>query len=248
VFLRTIRCHIVCISLNVILEFLTYTNELTIAAPIVRTEGNRVFATSRDVAAYFEKRHDHVLRDIDELLRMDPEASPIFGEGYYTLPATGQQKHRMFEMDRDGFTLLAMGFTGPKALKFKLAYIKAFNEALKRLKGGDRNLRDLPPSPVSRQPVWFDVCSFSVHVEGLSMHDEKKLNPAPADDVMTALMFALRFNGKKRVHYGDEFMAKLMAQHLVAHMDQAGFVIMKKPPATCHDNPGHKWPAKIGTP
>lgn len=47
------------------------------------------------------------------------EGVPNFAQGYDTLPATGPQQHRMFEMDRDGFTLLAMGFTGLKALKFK---------------------------------------------------------------------------------------------------------------------------------
>lgn len=43
-------------------------NELTITTPIVHIEGRRVFATSRDVATYFEKEHKHVLRDIDKLI------------------------------------------------------------------------------------------------------------------------------------------------------------------------------------
>lgn len=106
-------------------------NIIPFKTPIVHTEGNRVFATSRDVAEFFEKEHRHVLRDIDLLVA---QGVPNFGQGYYTLPATGSQQHRFFDMDRDGFSLLAMGFTGPKALKFKLAYIKAFNEAIERLK------------------------------------------------------------------------------------------------------------------
>ncbi len=89
-----------------------------------------MFATSRDVAEYFEKQHKHVLDSIDELIE---QGVPNFRLTPYVNAQNGQT-YRCFEMDRDGFTLLAMGFTGPKALKFKLAYIAAFNEAIERLK------------------------------------------------------------------------------------------------------------------
>lgn len=96
--------------------------------PIVFARAGEVFANSRDVAAYFGKQHGHVLRDIDNLIKAEPRLGVSnFGEGSFTLPTTGDQQHRMFEMNRDGFTLLAMGFTGAKALKWKLAYIQAFN-------------------------------------------------------------------------------------------------------------------------
>lgn len=95
--------------------------------PIVFTRDGEVFANSRDVAAYFSKQHAHVLRDIDALLKSAPELGlSNFGEGYYTLPATGSQQHRAFDMDRQGFELLAMGFTGNKALRWKIAYVRAF--------------------------------------------------------------------------------------------------------------------------
>jgi|WetSurMetagenome_2_1015567.scaffolds.fasta_scaffold00090_58 Rha family phage regulatory protein len=84
-------------------------------------------ADSRDVAARFEKQHAHVLRAIDNIVAQDPEALSNFGEGYYTLHSTGAQQHRLCTMDRDGFTLLAMGFTGAEAAKWKRAYIQAFN-------------------------------------------------------------------------------------------------------------------------
>lgn len=104
-----------------------------------------MFATSRDVAEYFEKNHRDVLRCIDDLVQ---EGVLNFEQGHYTLETTGSQQHRFFEMDRDGFTLLAMGFNGPKALKFKLAYIAAFNEAIERLKEFEAKALLLPiPSP-----------------------------------------------------------------------------------------------------
>jgi len=96
------------------------------STPLVFMRAGAVFANSRDVAAFFGKQHGHVLRDIDVLIA---SAGPLssFGEGWFTLASTGEQRHRCFDMDRDGFTLLAMGFTGAKALKWKLAYIEAFN-------------------------------------------------------------------------------------------------------------------------
>jgi hypothetical protein len=76
------------------------------------------------------------------------------------------------------------------------------------------------------------------------MTDMKDLRPATQDELVQTLSHALRYGGKKRVHYADEMMASLMAQHLAAYLDQSLFVVMKKPPLKGNDNPGHKWPAK----
>ncbi len=76
------------------------------------------------------------------------------------------------------------------------------------------------------------------------MPDEKPLRPATKDETIDTLSFALRFNGKKRTHSADEFMATLMAKHLAEHLELAGYVIMKKPPAGPHDNPGLWYPEK----
>ncbi len=70
-------------------------------------------ADSRDVAAYFGKNHFHVLRDIDNLLiELGEGGLSNFGETPYVDPQNGQT-YRRFDMDRDGFTLLAMGFRTP---------------------------------------------------------------------------------------------------------------------------------------
>lgn len=82
--------------------------------------------TSLAVSEFFWKAHRGVLRDIDVLIAQSG-GMHNFVQGYYTRPETGPQQHRMFEMDRDGFTILAMGFTGAEALKFKLKYIAEFN-------------------------------------------------------------------------------------------------------------------------
>ena len=58
------------------------------------------------------------------------------------------------------------------------------------------------------------------------------LTPATPDDLASALAFALRFEGRKRVHNADEIMAEIVARRLVAHLERAGFVLMKRPPET----------------
>lgn len=83
--------------------------------PVVIVKDGEVFTNSRDVAAFFDKEHRGVLRDIDNLLKSEPDLGlHNFVQGSYTLPGTGSQQHRCFDMNRDGFTLLAMGFTGAR--------------------------------------------------------------------------------------------------------------------------------------
>ena len=96
--------------------------------PIVHNRGGRVVASSRDVADFFGKRHDNVLRDVDNLLKdLAPQnRGALFSEAS-DFDEGANRVVRRFEMTRDGFSLLAMGFTGQKALQFKLAYIDAFN-------------------------------------------------------------------------------------------------------------------------
>lgn len=88
--------------------------------------------SSRDVAEIFEKRHDNVLRDIhinlEGLLKSEEsEFSHLnFKESAYR-NAQGK-KQPEFLLTKDGFTLLTMGYTGPKAMRFKVSYINRFNE------------------------------------------------------------------------------------------------------------------------
>ena len=94
--------------------------------PMVHAKDGEVFANSRDVAAFFGKEHRNVIRDIDNLIAQEAQLGLLnFEQTPYIEPSNGQT-YRSFDMDRDGFTLLAMGFTGSKALKWKMRYIEAF--------------------------------------------------------------------------------------------------------------------------
>lgn len=94
--------------------------------PIVFTKDGEVFANSRDVAAFFQKQVSHVHEAIRNLIQQEPALGRTNFRPFKTNDLTGESV-RHYDMDRDGFTLLAMGFTGGKALRWKLRYIEAFN-------------------------------------------------------------------------------------------------------------------------
>lgn len=92
--------------------------------------------TSRDVAEVFGKRHDHVVRDIEKIISQlgSPQNwGSLFIKSEY-IDSQNKQKYTEYLLTRDGFSLLAMGFTGEKALQWKLEYIRVFNEMEKELK------------------------------------------------------------------------------------------------------------------
>lgn len=97
-------------------------------ADIVFEKDGVPMADSRKVAEVFGKEHRNVLRAVDKLLPDLGEWGPLnFEQGVFYTPVTGDQGYRHFVMTRDGFSLLAMGFTGKRALEFKLGFIQAFN-------------------------------------------------------------------------------------------------------------------------
>ena len=99
-----------------------------------------IFVDSKDtarvdslfVAKFFDKKHSHVLRDIENLDCSDDFRQSNFGLTSYK-DSQGKKQPR-YAMTRDGFTFLAMGYRGEKAAKFKELYIKRFNEMEKFIK------------------------------------------------------------------------------------------------------------------
>lgn len=114
---------------------------------LVYSKGAVALTNSILVANKFGKEHKHVLDAIRNLLKGCAENSALtanqdvnnmFSLAYYDVDmnnGTGAVRQApMYVMNRDGFTLLAMGFTGDKALRFKLEYIKAFNKMEEAIK------------------------------------------------------------------------------------------------------------------
>lgn len=98
---------------------------------LVKVENNQIVTDSRSVAKNFGKRHDNVMVTIGGILK-NKETQRMFYKTTYVNEQNGQS-YPMYLMDRDGFSLLVMGFTGAKALEWKLKYIQAFNEMEKKL-------------------------------------------------------------------------------------------------------------------
>lgn len=95
-------------------------------------KGNPV-TTSLLVAEKFEKNHRHVLDSIRNLVAENSAAKSLFIESQYE---NRGKVYPMYIMNRDGFSLLVMGFTGSTALQFKLEFIEAFNRMEEVIKTG----------------------------------------------------------------------------------------------------------------
>lgn len=96
---------------------------------IVYSDHQKAITNSVLVAKTFGKEHKHVLEAIRGTIKGCAEfsANPMFLESTYVNEQNGQT-YPMFIMNRDGFSLLTMGFTGKKAMKFKVDFINAFNQ------------------------------------------------------------------------------------------------------------------------
>lgn len=96
----------------------------------IKYENNQMLVTSLQVAKDFKKEHKHVLDSVRNLVAENSAAKSMFFEDGYS---NRGKRYPMYLINRDGFTLLAMGFTGKDALEWKLKYINAFNEMETRL-------------------------------------------------------------------------------------------------------------------
>lgn len=111
---------------------------------ILSTQNGEPVASSRQIAESFGKEHKDVLRAIENIKAQNCALTSMFFETTYNA-GTGKA-YPMYLMNRDGFTLLAMGFTGKAALEWKLKYIAAFNAMEKQLATRSTSqLQDLSP-------------------------------------------------------------------------------------------------------
>lgn len=98
---------------------------------VLSMQSGEPVASSRQVAENFGKEHKDTLESIRQILAAENSATKSMF--YETTFENRGKQYPMYLMNRDGFTLLAMGFTGKAALEWKLKYIAAFNEMEKKL-------------------------------------------------------------------------------------------------------------------
>ena len=109
-----------------------------IITELVQNHGNKPVTTSLLVAEVFEKMHKNVIQDIETLCVPTDFSGLNFQPTNYT-DKQGKSK-KAYEITKDGFVLLAMGYTGRKAMEFKIAYINAFNAMEQTLRLQERTI------------------------------------------------------------------------------------------------------------
>ena len=140
---------------------------------LVQVDNEQVVTESRKVAETFGKEHSKVIRSIENIiteaknglsdLAAENSAAKYFYETTYK-DGSGKS-NKMYLMNRDGFSLLVMGFTGAKAMQWKIKYIEAFNEMERRL-----SMPKLSPNPKYRS-----------RLIATAVHDVKKTTEALID-------------------------------------------------------------------
>ena len=99
---------------------------------LIIMKNQQAVTTSLNIANDFDKEHHNVIKAAESLKKDVVNFNEMFFEG--SEPDSYGRPRKVYYMNRDGFTLLVMGFTGSKSLEFKLKYINAFNEMEKSLK------------------------------------------------------------------------------------------------------------------
>lgn len=156
---------------------------------LVIQRNNQAVTTSLDIAQTFGKKHNNVMRDIGGLLKNE-QTQQMFDESTY-VNQQNHQEYPMYYMNRDGFSLLVMGFTGKKALEFKLKYIEAFNKMEDYIKKGDR---------------LESTNNFkSAYIEMMRQQNENKAHQLRNDDVHLMLKLADVAEKYSRGHMAMEF-------------------------------------------
>jgi anti-repressor protein len=176
-------------------------------------KNQKAVTTSLQVAETFEKRHDHILRDIEHFQKDLPNFGEMFVEANF--PDSYGRDRKIYYMNRDGFTLLAMGFTGKEALNFKLQYIQAFNHMEQQIINQSKDSYMID-DPIERADRWK-----TEYLERKQLAEENKQLRVPAllgnavsasDDSVTVGTFA-KILRQKGVPIGQNRLFEWLRSH-----------------------------------
>lgn len=100
---------------------------------LVEFKADKIVTNSKAVADYFGKENRNVMRDIRKIISISGDFGALnFERSYYI--SLQSKKLECFDMTRDGFSVLAMGFSGERALEFKINYLNQFNAMEQHIK------------------------------------------------------------------------------------------------------------------
>lgn len=163
--------------------------QATLGVPSLEVVNGRPTTLSTQVAEYFGKNHQHVSRDIRNLIEKCPELG-VSNFGQTTYKDSQGKSQPCYRMDRKGFVLLAMGFTGEKALQFKIAYIDEFDRMEEELRGQ------------------YSACAKNAHIETLT----------PAQQL--AIQQAVGRRAQKTANHYQTIYRAIKLRYQIARYDQ----------------------------
>ena len=152
------------------MDYINEMNNLVASIDVKEYEGQPV-VSSREVANNFGKKHKHVLESIENIKAENSAVTKMFIESSYKA-GTGKN-YKEYLLTRDGFSLLVMGFTGAKALEWKLKYIEAFNKMEQYIK------QQVPQLTEEDQAILSIVNSTSKAETALAIKNYKEMVEKP---------------------------------------------------------------------
>ncbi len=172
---------------------------------IVIQRGEETVTSSMIIAESFEKNHRHVIRDIEELMsKIGEKANEMFEEKKYFAEDNGKPM-KMYFMNKDGFALLTMGFTGEKALEWKIKYIETFNKMEQMIKEGHR------PLPLALTSEVREIREYGAQVVKAVEYLEVAVDEVDKELEEKMELFRELFSEEKMKEYCMEFIAKSVA-------------------------------------
>lgn len=129
---------------------------------LVIMHDKQAVTTSLVLAEVFEKQHKNVIQAIEakiESAENQARYKRMFYEGIYT-DKKGEQR-KMYYLNRDGFTFIAMGFTGRKVDEFKLKYIDAFNKMEEQIRNQSLQVLNQSTDDLKRANLLYKIANLT---------------------------------------------------------------------------------------
>lgn len=178
---------------------------------LVIMHDQQAVTTSLVLAEAFNKNHRDVLEKISSKINSAENSAQykkMFAEATYT-DKSGKQ-NKMYYLNRDGFTFIAMGFTGKKADEFKLKYIEAFNKMEQIVR------QELPQTPEEKLELTMQVTSrLNKRVDKAEEHIDFLMNKSEIDSTQRYKLKHARdkkavgvLNGKDSNAYKDKALSR----------------------------------------
>lgn len=157
---------------------------------IILQSGSKLTTTSKIVSDVFSKVHRNIIRDIENLDCSDDFREHNFEQSFYVTPQN--KKLKCFNITKDGFYFLCMGFTGKKAAKWKEAFISTFNQMEKGLLNVDAEMTRLSNQGKELKQLGSEWSKF-----GHQINKQKKEHDKSVSALIDSVQGKLDFKGGK---------------------------------------------------